>query len=125
MHYIYPVLHGESGLVNNALDTFYDILDDNVEVMSDEEKVACNRTILADMALEAALENSQEYRDSSTVDVSFYDILKSDISRQLRSCGISEEEKNWLRCDKEGINAITTDSKKQQQENEQEYIRKF
>jgi hypothetical protein len=119
-HYIYPVLHGEIGLINNALDAFYDIHDDNVEVMSDEEKVARNRTILADTALEAALEKSQEYRDSSTVDVSFYDILKSDISRQLRSRGFSEEEKNRLRCEKEEINAMITDSKKQQKENEQD-----
>jgi hypothetical protein len=40
-YYIYPVLHGEIGLVNNnALDAFYDILDVNVEVMADEEKPA-------------------------------------------------------------------------------------
>jgi hypothetical protein len=82
-HYIYPVLHGEIGLVNNTLDAFYDLLDDNVEVMSDEEKVAHNRTILADTALEAALEKSQEYQDSSTVDVSFYDILKSKVVMQM------------------------------------------
>jgi hypothetical protein len=37
-NYIYPVLHGKIGLVNDAIDSFYGILDDNVEIMSDEEK---------------------------------------------------------------------------------------
>ncbi len=31
IHYVYPVLHGEISLVNNALDAFYDVLDDNIE----------------------------------------------------------------------------------------------
>jgi hypothetical protein len=39
INYVYPVLHGEIGLVNHALDELYGILDDNVEVMSDEEKI--------------------------------------------------------------------------------------
>jgi hypothetical protein len=38
-HYVYPVLHGEIGLINNALDAFYDVLDENIEVMRDEEKI--------------------------------------------------------------------------------------
>jgi hypothetical protein len=31
--YIYPVLHGEIGLANDALDGLYDVLDGNVEIM--------------------------------------------------------------------------------------------
>ncbi len=38
-YYIYPVLHGEIRLVNDAFDGFYDYVDDTVEVMSDEEKL--------------------------------------------------------------------------------------
>jgi hypothetical protein len=37
-NYIHPVLHDEIGLVNDALDGFYNVLDENVEIMSDEEK---------------------------------------------------------------------------------------
>jgi hypothetical protein len=51
------------------------------------KKRSHNTTILADAALEAALEKLQEYKDSSTVDISLYDILKSDISSQLRRRG--------------------------------------
>jgi hypothetical protein len=47
-NYVYPILHGEIGLVNDAIDLFYDILDDNVEVMSDAEKTARNNYIVAD-----------------------------------------------------------------------------
>jgi hypothetical protein len=48
-------------LVNNALDAFYDVLYDNVEVMSDEEKIAHHRTIFADAVLDASLKKLQEY----------------------------------------------------------------
>ncbi len=34
-HFVYPVLQGEIGLVNDALDAFYNFIDDNVEVMTD------------------------------------------------------------------------------------------
>jgi hypothetical protein len=64
--------------------------------MGDEEKITCNTTTLTDVALEAALEMMQEYNDSSTVGISFYEILKSDISSQIRRRGISEEEMNRL-----------------------------
>ena len=56
INYVYPVLHGEIGLINLALDSFYDILDDNVEVMSEEEKIIRNTTILADAAFETSRE---------------------------------------------------------------------
>jgi hypothetical protein len=59
-HYIYPVLHGEIGLVNNVLDALYDILDDNVEVLSDEEKTSWNTAILADAAYESAAEDLRD-----------------------------------------------------------------
>jgi len=67
INYNYPVLHGEVGLVH-ALDAFYDILDDNVEVMSDEEKIIRNTTTLAD----ASFDSSREKKATSTVDSSFH-----------------------------------------------------
>jgi len=63
--YIYPVLHGEIGLVNNALDAFYDILDDNIEVLTDEEKISHTTTILADAALETAAEEFKHFKEPS------------------------------------------------------------
>jgi hypothetical protein len=78
-HYIYPVLHGEIGQVNNALDAFYDVLDDNVEVLTDEGKTSRNTTILADAVFETAAEELETFKESLKVDISFHDILKSAI----------------------------------------------
>jgi hypothetical protein len=59
IYYIYPVIHGEIGLMNNALDCFYDVIDENIEVMSHAAKNACNAAILAHAALESAVESSK------------------------------------------------------------------
>ncbi len=39
---------------------------------------------IADAAIEAALENMKEWKASSTVDLSFYEIFKSEIRSNLR-----------------------------------------
>jgi len=84
INYVYPVLHGEIGLINLALDSFYDILDDNVEVMSEEEKIIRNTTILADAAFETSRETLEELKASSTaVDVSFHEIVLEEILASL------------------------------------------
>jgi hypothetical protein len=83
INYVYPVLHGEIGLVNHALDAFHDILDDNVEVMSDEEKFIRNTTILADAAFETSREKMEEWKATSTVDLSFHEILMDEITTSL------------------------------------------
>ncbi len=54
-NYIYPILHGKIGLVNDAIDSFYDILDDNVEIMSDEEKTVRNDCIIAEVSLDSII----------------------------------------------------------------------
>ncbi len=47
---IYPVLHGENGLANVLVENFYDFLDEKVEVLSQEEIMQQNSTIIADIA---------------------------------------------------------------------------
>lgn len=61
-YYIYPVLHGEIGLVNCAVDGFYDILDDNIEILSEEEKMARNVQIMADIAKDDAVEKRNIFK---------------------------------------------------------------
>ncbi len=46
--YIFPVLHGEIGLANLALDHFLDFVDDKGEVLSEEGKVARNYLVIAE-----------------------------------------------------------------------------
>jgi hypothetical protein len=43
--YIYPVLHGEIGLANALLESFYDFLDEKVEVCL--KKKYCSKTVLS------------------------------------------------------------------------------
>jgi hypothetical protein len=106
IHYVYPVLHRKIGLINHALDALYDIMDDNIEVMSDEEKVICNMTTLADAALEAAQKKMEEWKATSTADFSFCKITMEEITSNLQQQGISEEEKNQLHGEREEIIAM-------------------
>jgi hypothetical protein len=83
-HYVYPVLHKEIGLVNNTTNAFYDLLDDTIEVMSDAEKISCKTAIFSDAALESAIEGVSDWKHSSTIDLSLYNIFKSEISNNLK-----------------------------------------
>ena len=114
-HYIYPVLHGEIGLVNNALDAFYDILDDNIEVLTDEEKMSRNTTILSDAAFEAATENLTTFKESLKADITFYDIMKSDINDRLQEA-ISQEERDELYQQMQEIRLTVSQKKAEQKE---------
>lgn len=66
-NYIYPVLHGEIGLINGVLDNFYDFLDDKVEVLSEEEKVAGINTIIADVAHDKAKQRLSNWQGNEGV----------------------------------------------------------
>ena len=50
--YIFPQLHFEIGVVNMVLDNFYGFIEDRVEVLSQEEKVARNSIIFAETSLQ-------------------------------------------------------------------------
>ncbi len=89
----------------SALDSFYDILDDKVEVMSEEEKIIRNTTILTDAAFETSRETLEELKASTTDDVSFQEIVLEEILASLRQRGISEEEKNRLHGEMEEVKA--------------------
>jgi len=59
------------------------MLDDNIELMSDEEKIIRNTTILADAAFETSREKMEEWKITSTVDLSFHEILRDEITTSL------------------------------------------
>jgi hypothetical protein len=102
-HIIYPVLHGEIGLVNDVLDSFYDFLDDNIEVMTNDKKSACNQVVLADVALETSLERINDWKNNEGIVISFYEVFKADAAEALKNRKISREEKNQLQHDKKEI----------------------
>jgi hypothetical protein len=64
-NYVYPVLRGDTGLVNDAVDLFYDILDSNIEVMSYREKL-------------------KHWKEMQSIDLEFYEVFRKDISKALK-----------------------------------------
>jgi hypothetical protein len=50
-NYIFPQLHFEIGVVNLVLDNFYEFIEDQVEFLTPEEKVAQNNVIITEAAL--------------------------------------------------------------------------
>ncbi len=66
--YTCSMLHREIGSVKHALDVLYDILDNSVEVMSDEEKNILSTAILTD----ASQEKMEAWKAPSTVDLFIY-----------------------------------------------------
>ena len=116
-NYIYPVLHGEIGLVNNVLDALYDILDDNIEVLSDEEKTSWNTAILADAAYESAAEDLRDCKEAVKVDIIFYVIMKSDIRDRLQEV-IPQNEKDELHQQLQEIQQVVLDKKAEQKQRE-------
>jgi hypothetical protein len=45
-----------------VLDSIHGFNDDNIEVMTDNEKVACNQVVLADVALETSVERRNNWK---------------------------------------------------------------
>jgi hypothetical protein len=56
-NYIFPHLHFEIGVVNMVLENFYGFVEEQVEMISPEEKVARNSIIIAEASLEQGKEN--------------------------------------------------------------------
>ena len=50
-NYIFPQLHFEIGVVNLVLDNFYEFIEDQVEILTPEEKVTRNNVIITEAAL--------------------------------------------------------------------------
>ena len=69
--YIFPVLHGEIGLANLALDHFLDFVDDKEEVLSEEGKVARNYLVIAEVA-SSNYKEVQEFECNRAMNVTFF-----------------------------------------------------
>jgi hypothetical protein len=62
--FIFPILHVEIFLANNALDNFYAWVEDHVEAASAEEKMCRNKIILTDTELMKATKNIEVWKES-------------------------------------------------------------
>jgi hypothetical protein len=98
--YIYPVLHGEIGLANALLESFYDFLDEKVEVLSEEEVLQQNCTIIKDVAFEKAEQRLKDWFKVEGSNLQIHHKERTVVNRQLKQKNISDERKNDLREEK-------------------------
>jgi hypothetical protein len=91
------VLHFEIGTVNNVLDSLCCFIEDQVEVISQEEKMARNQVIISGVSYTRAKEVF-DYMDStwSTIKLSAFDVEKVNINQALKATGLSEERRSAL-----------------------------
>ena len=87
--YIFPLLNFEIGAVNNVLDSLRNFVEDQVEIISDTEKVARNRVITADVAYTRLKDSVQEAH--ATVAIQQLWLQKAGLSQTLRQRGLTEE----------------------------------
>jgi hypothetical protein len=94
--YIYPVLHGEIGLANAVLENFYDLLDDQVEKLSEEEIHQQNATIVADVAFEKSEQQFKDWREVEGANLETHHQEKVMVKNELRRKTITIEWRNEL-----------------------------
>jgi hypothetical protein len=98
--YIFPQLHFEIGTVNNVLDALRAFIEEQVEVLSQEEREARNTKIIADVALERAKDNFSRFNSE---ELKFYKLEKVELNNRLRDRSLDVESRNELMERKEEI----------------------
>ncbi len=97
-NFIFPQLHFEIGAVNNVLDRLRAFIEEQVEVISDEEKTLRNSKIIADVAYTKAKQKQAMF---NSADLNFYKLERAQLNRELKSRAISQETQNELSEQKE------------------------
>ena len=106
-NYIFPVLHFEIGTVNNVLDSLRGFIEDQVEVISAEEKVARNHVIISDVSCTRAKEALSDWNSTGrTIELRAFRLEKVNINQALRARGLSEERRTTLLEEKSEIEGI-------------------
>jgi hypothetical protein len=111
--YIFSQLHFEIGAVNNVLDALRAFIEEQVEVLSEEERQCRNAKIIADVALERAKDNLNRF---NAEDLKFYKLERVELNYRLKARGLSEEIRNELTKRKQEIeywvSALTADQQR-------------
>jgi len=84
-HMVFPQLHVEIGLVNNVLDSFYLLIDDQVEAPTEEEKCSRNTYIIANVALMKAMEQLDQWKYLDGYNLQSYRDQAAQLRRSLRT----------------------------------------
>ncbi len=69
-------------------------MDDKEEVLTDEEKVARNKAIIANIAWENSKTSLEHWKATSGIDLAFFQVAKEVAVHELRRHGLTIAEKN-------------------------------
>ncbi len=78
-------MHFEIGVVNMVFDNFYEFIEDQVEILTPEEKVARNNIIIADAAGKEAKERLEQWLTDNFHNLSMLRLQKSYLAADLRN----------------------------------------
>jgi len=115
-NYIFLQLHFEIGVVNMVLDNFYGFIEDRVEVLSAEEKVARNSITIAESSMEVAKNELEAWLSDTMHTLNNLRMRKSHISAALKRRSLTVEEQANLMTEREindGNITMMTEERKQ------------
>ena len=84
-NYIFPQLHFAIGVVNMVIDNFYEFIEDQVEILTPEEKMAQNNIIITDAAGKEAKERLEQWLTDNFHNLSILRLQKSYLAADLRN----------------------------------------
>ena len=83
-YYIFPQLHFEIGVINMVLDNFYGFIEDRVEVLSPEAKVARNSVTIAESSTKVCKNQLEEWLGDTFYTLNELRIQKSNMASALK-----------------------------------------
>lgn len=92
-NYIFPHLHFEIGVVNMVLENLYAFVEEQVEIVSPEEKVARNSIVIAEASLEQGKDRLEVWHTEHDHEVARLRLERSYIASSLRGRGLSNEQR--------------------------------
>ena len=95
-HYVVPILHIEIGLVNNAIDNFYDWVEDHIEDGTPNEAMCRNKMILLGTELQKAEKNAMQLKQGIVQQLTTQRHSLSQVKKKLKSKIILHNERMTL-----------------------------
>jgi hypothetical protein len=108
-HYIFPLLHFETGEVNNLLDNFQAFVEEEIEVLSDIEKTARNCVIITDVSHSKVKELIDTWNaDGGSRELRAFQVEKAQLNAMARCRGLSQQEAQSLNEQRNELDANIT-----------------
>jgi hypothetical protein len=107
-NFIFPHLHFEIGVVNMVLENFYSFIEEQVELISPEEKVTRNSIIISEVSIEQAKERVEQWHMESDPILARHRLEKSYMVSALKDRTLTIEQRNAISVGKEQKETIIT-----------------